>query len=452
MQSNKLSKRIWFNLILFGFMGQVAWSVENVYFNTFLFNKIGGSTDDISLMVALSAATAVITTFIMGTLSDKINKRKIFICSGYIIWGLTVAVFAVISRENVASLFHIGDAAKVLAATVSIVIFMDCLMTFMGSTSNDAAFNAWITDITVPENRGVAEGVLSTLPILAMLIVTVAFGAGVTAVGYSVCFIGLGALVSLCGILGLFTLKDSRSGEKSEGNYLEDLFYGFRPSVIKANSKLYLVLASVCVFSVAVQIFLPYIFIYVQHYLKFDFNTVAEKLSPPVILAAAGALVAFVVIAVLLGKLLDKIGKDRFVYPSIIIFIIGLMLVSRASKIGIFAILAVIMLCGYGLLMIILNASVRDYTPEDKVGQFQGIRMIFVVLLPMVIGPAIGSAVTKAFSASHEFSTYINDYGESVAAPVPEMFIAAAIVSVLIFIPVVALKRMNRKRSQDARA
>ena len=143
MEKVKLGKRILFNLILFGFMGQVAWAVENVYFNTFLYNFIGGTPKDISVMVACSAVAAVVTTFIMGTLSDKLNRRKVFICVGYILWGVTVAVFALISRENIARAFSISDEAKVVAATVSVVIIMDCVMTFMGSTSNDAAFNAW---------------------------------------------------------------------------------------------------------------------------------------------------------------------------------------------------------------------------------------------------------------------------------------------------------------------
>ena len=109
----KLSRRVWFNVILFGFMGQVAWNVENVYFNTFLFNKIGGTVNDINVMVAASAATAVITSFVMGALSDKLGRRKPFICIGYILWGITVTVFGVISREHIAALFHLSDTAKI---------------------------------------------------------------------------------------------------------------------------------------------------------------------------------------------------------------------------------------------------------------------------------------------------------------------------------------------------
>ena len=444
MEKVKLGKRILFNLILFGFMGQVAWAVENVYFNTFLYNFICGTPKDISVMVACSAVAAVVTTFIMGTLSDKLNRRKVFICAGYILWGITVAVFALISRENIARAFSISDEVKVVAATVSVVIIMDCVMTFMGSTANDAAFNAWVTDVTVPENRGTAEAVLATLPILATLIVTVGFGAGVSAVGYPACFIGLGIMVTLCGIIGLFSVKDSRSGVKEKSNYFQDLIYGFRPSVFRENSKLYLSLTAACMFNIAVQIFLPYLFIYLQHYLGFDFAKL--QITPLVIVCALAALVGFIAVTVLLGKLIDRVGKTNFIFPSVVIFIVGLVAVYFAKKLWVFGLLALIMLVGYGLLMIVLNASVRDFTPEDKVGQFQGVRMIFYVLLPMVIGPAIGNKTIELFAKNYDLGTMLNDYGEATLVPIPTIFLAAAAVSVLIFIPLIFLQRQNKKR------
>ena len=97
---NKLTKRTWLNIILFSLMGGVAWNLENMYFDTFLYGSIyeGVSaealagvmapTTAISRMVALSAVTAVVTTFIMGTLSEKMKKRKVSISVGYIVWGI----------------------------------------------------------------------------------------------------------------------------------------------------------------------------------------------------------------------------------------------------------------------------------------------------------------------------------------------------------------------------
>ena len=444
MENHKLSGRIWVNLILFGFMGQIAWAVENVYFNTFLFNSVGGSTRDISRMVALSAVTAVVTTFLMGTLSDRIGKRKPFICFGYIAWGLTVAVFAWISRENVAKLFSITSSSGVITATVGVVIVMDCLMTFMGSTGNDAAFNAWITDVTVPENRGIAEGALSVLPILATLIVSVGFGAGVTAVGYPVCFLALGSIVVICGVIGLFTVRDSNVKSLKNNAYLKDLVYGFRPQVVRENKYLYLSLVCVCIFCTSVQVFMPYLFIYIQHYLKFDFGTLLSAISPKLILIVLLVLVGFIGAILLFGKLLDRFGKKHFILISTFVFIGGLVLLSFAQSIGKFALLAALMFCGYGLMMIILNATVRDFTPEGKVGQFQGVRMIFAVLIPMVLGSYIGAFVTETFAGRHDLGSYINDYGESVLVPVPEIFAASAIVCFLILVPVLALRKKIR--------
>lgn len=444
-KSKKLGARLTFNLILFGLMGQIAWAVENQFFNTFLFNDVGGTPKDISHMVAWSAVAAVLTTLIMGTLSDKVNKRKLFICGGYIFWGFTVIAFAFITRENIASLLGLDDKERIRIMTVNAVIIMDCLMTFMGSTGNDAAFNAWVTDITCDENRATTESILSLVGVFAMVAVTVAFPMCAEGFGYPVCFEALGGLVILCGVIGLFTVKDSLSGEKKESNFFGDLVYGFRPSVVKDNKPLYLALASVGVYNIAVQCFFPYIFIYLQHHLGFDFNKIGEALTPATIGIAVVAVIVVVVGLILIGKLIDKFGKALFVFPTIVIFVAGLTFAFFAKSLGVFALAAIPVLVGYGLLMIILNAAVRDFTPEDKVGQFQGIRMIFQVLLPMVIGPAIGNFVIEKFADG----TYTNDYGEIVNVPVPAIFLASAIVSVVILIPVIALRKTWQAKADE---
>ena len=442
-KSSKLGKLTLFNVILFGFMGQVAWAVENNYFNTFLFNKIGGTSHDISIMVAASSVVAVITTLLMGTLSDRVNRRKVFICAGYIAWGFTVMSFAFISRENVGRVLGI-DAASALAATVTLVIIMDCVMTFMGSTSNDAAFNAWITDITDTSNRARTEGILATLPVLALVIVTVAFGVLASAFGYSACFMGLGILVTICGIIGLFTVKDSLGGEKKTGNFFAELIYGFRPSVIRSNKKLYLSFLCFCIFSTAVQVFMPYLFIYVQHQIGLDFGNL--NITPAVAILAVVVVGAVIAGAIVMGSLMDKYGKAPFAIPSLVLLIAGLVAVYFADNLVMFGIFAIVFLAGYGLLTILFSAAIRDFTPEDKVGSFQGIRMIFGVMIPMIIGPAIGSAVTDAFALKQ----YVNDYGESVNVPPPHIFLATAAVALITIIPLVMLIKEWKSKEQQA--
>lgn len=438
-KKDKLGKSLILNVLLFGFMGQVAWAVENNFFNLFLFNEIGGDSTDISNMVAASSVVAVLTTLFMGSLSDKLNKRKIFICGGYIVWGITVMAFALISPENVAKITGTTPVAAI-ATTVTIVIVMDCIMTFMGSTSNDAAFNAWITDITSPSNRAKTESILALLPVVAMVVVTAAFGALSGKFGYPACFIGLGAIVSICGVVGIFSIKDSRTGVKSTNSFVECLTYGFKPSVIKNNKSLYLSLVSMGIFAIASQIFFPYLFIYVDHYI--DMSTF--KLSLPIILLAVVVIVGAIAALISIIVLSDKKGKAPFLYPSAALFVIGLVLVYFAdSNIIYFALAAVIALVGYGLLMIMLNAAIRDFTPEDKAGQLQGIRMIFSVLLPMLIGPRVASKITEVFATAQ----YQNEYGIMVDIPAPHIYLGAAAVGVLIVIPLIFLRKEWKKQN-----
>ena len=77
-------------LILFSLVGQIAWVVENMYFNVFIYKMFNASAADISLMVEASAVAATLTTIFIGALSDRLGKRKIFMCLGYILWGVSI--------------------------------------------------------------------------------------------------------------------------------------------------------------------------------------------------------------------------------------------------------------------------------------------------------------------------------------------------------------------------
>ena len=79
---NKLGSKFWIALVIFSLTGQIAWVVENMYFNVFIYKMFSASASDISLMVAASAVCATLTTVFMGALSDKIGKRKLFISGG----------------------------------------------------------------------------------------------------------------------------------------------------------------------------------------------------------------------------------------------------------------------------------------------------------------------------------------------------------------------------------
>ena len=127
-----MDKKTWLGIILVGLAGQIAWTIENMYFNVFLYNTISTDPTYIALMVALSAITATVTTIVMGALSDRIRKRKVFISIGYFIWAITVFLFSFITPSHFKTILNAALA----------VVALDSILTFFGSTANDAVFNA----------------------------------------------------------------------------------------------------------------------------------------------------------------------------------------------------------------------------------------------------------------------------------------------------------------------
>ncbi len=84
------------------------------------------------------------------------------------------------------------------------------------------------------------------------------------------------------------------------------------------------------------------------------------------------------------------------------------------------------------IIMIQFGATVRDNIPKDKVGLFQGIRMIFLIFVPKIIGPTLGNIAAKNSDV-----TYMEN-GAVKVLPTEAMFLYAAVVAVLIFIPMLA--------------
>ena len=103
-----------------------------------------------------------------------------------------------------------------------------------------------------------------------------------------------------------------------------------------------------------------------------------------------------------------------------------------------------ILLCGYLSGMAVFGAMLRDYTPENKAGMFQGQRIVGQVLIPGVIGPAIGAAVLK------NAQTIVNDDGTTSFVPNENIFLAAFVAAVFIWLVFVPLFRLIKKEKSNA--
>ena len=98
-------------------------------------------------------------------------------------------------------------------------------------------------------------------------------------------------------------------------------------------------------------------------------------------------------------------------------------------------------LVGYIIIMIQVGATVRDNIPKDKVGLFQGIRMIFLFFVPMIIGPTLGNIAAKNSDVSYM------ENGTEKMLPTEAMFLYAAIVAMFIFIPMLAFLKKDKEKS-----
>ena len=263
----KLSRRFWLALVLFGLMGQVAWVVENMYLNVFMYKMFNASAGDISAMVAASAVAATLTTILIGALSDRVGKRKVFISGGYILWGISIFAFALLKVDIIGALFP--AAASVSALCVTLTIILDCIMTFFGSSANDAAYNAWLTDSTDESNRGAAEGINSMMPLVAILVVFGGFMAFDLdkSESWMLIFAIIGIATLSIGVLGIFIIKEKKLAP-SESGYFKNIIYGFRPSTIRENKSFYFYLLAFIIFNISIQIFMPYLILYYEVSLK----------------------------------------------------------------------------------------------------------------------------------------------------------------------------------------
>ncbi len=437
--NESFSKRNWLILLLFGTIGQIAWSVENMYFNLFVFDTIAPNLNSITLMVQLSGVTATVVTLVMGALSDKIGNRRKFISIGYTIWGVTVAMFGFLSPELIGKIFSL-EGTRAISLTLTLVIVGDCVMTLFGSTSNDAAFNAWVTDNTRTHERGKIEGVLSILPLFAMLIVAGGFGILVSFIGYKMLFLSLGIIISASGILGIFIIKDSEKLEKN--GTMADIFYGFKPTVIKNNVPFYITLIIILVYGIACQIFMPYLIIYMTTYLGFSVIEYSLVFGLAILLGAG--------VNLYLTRLSDKMDKVNLLYYGAGIFALGLFGMylskgmSKITTVILFGVFGFVMICGYIFISALCGSTLRDYTPRGEVGKLQGVRMIFSVLIPMIVGPMIGNGI----NAVRNIPLPNPDSADSMTTeyiPAPEIFLVGALFALLIFAVVPFLKKSRKK-------
>jgi MFS family permease len=103
---------------------------------------------------------------------------------------------------------------------------------------------------------------------------------------------------------------------------------------------------------------------------------------------------------------------------------------------------SLLMMSGYLSGMAVFGAYVRDFTPAGKSGQFQGLRIFSQVLIPGVIGPAIGAAV---LSGAEQI---VNSDGTTSFVPNANIFAAALAVGAVVILCVLAVTAKARSAAK----
>lgn len=431
-KATPLGGRVWAGLLLFGFMGQIAWMVENVYFSTYIQKNITAAGWATSATVAASAVAAALATIFSAAWSDRVGRRRSFVCWGYILWGVTTAAF---------SLFGNGQVSLNVGAAVTMFVVMDCVMSAIGSAANDAAFSAWVTDVTDVSNRGTVDVVLSILPIAALMVIFALFDGMTTGGNWTGFFLLLGGLTSLAGVLGLWFFRDSPTLRPTPGeSYFKEVLYAFRPENVRKNKMIYVCFLGMMFSGLAMQMWQPYMISLVEVTLGIE-----NYILPIGIVVLASA-----VLSVLAGRAMDRFGKEALYYPVALIQVLGGLLAYAIKFVG----HEMLLLCLGGTLIMsgnlmmagLFTASSRDYTPEGRAGASQSVKMVIYIVLPMVLSSLLDPWIIKraALEPTAEILAKYPSYAGSYLYP-HELFLGAAVAAVFIFLPAAAVRRDARR-------
>lgn len=417
--TQRITPSTWIIIIALATTGQIAWAVENSWFNTFVFDTITPDPRPVAWMVAGSAITATLTTLLMGTLSDRTRsrwgRRRPFILFGYILWGLSTILFPTVAYIKVTSL------------AIIMVVIADSVMTFFGSTANDAAFNAWTTDIATSDQRGRIEGVLNLSVFIAQIVAMVAAGMLIDAVGYFIFFYVLGGIVLVTGLVAGYYLHDAPLPETETDRppFWSEFASLFNVDTLRSNRELFILLLFIMVTSIGMQVSFPYLIVYLENYIgvsKSEFSIIG-----------GAVMVGSAIVAIPFGILADRWNKKAMLAIAIVISAIGGVLLSLVNTLPLLAFTGFLWQAFSVAVSVASVAWLKDLLPEQNRGKFLGIRMIFWIAIPMVLGPALGSWLIQTYG----IPTTLN--GEAGFIPVPIIFQVGSAIALLSLIPLAFL-------------
>ena len=438
LMKNKQSKFLFWILVWgLGIIGQLCWNIENQWFNTFVYAKIAKDPTIISWMVAVSAIATTISTFLFGTMSDRLGKRKPFMAIGYILWGIFTILFG--TTEFIAK----GKGASGIMLAATAVVLADALMSFFGSMGNDASFNAWLNDNMNEENRGGIGAALATQPVIGTIIGTIVGGLLIGSNdNYMRLFTVMGGGAILFGILSLFVVKDAKGLKPyKEGSFFEQLLSAFDLKALLKHKELVWVFLVLTTYFIAFNVYYPHVGNYMIYYLGFSAGDIGIIQGIALILGMFSVIPASkllnrnkftlaasisIILSIVGVGILGLFGKPEFIDPSTIMnwpLLVGLFFFG----------------CGYIMFMQVTSVWMKQLFPEDAKGQFEGFRIIFFVLIPWIVSPFIANPIIK------NNGEILDANGLTAYLPTNVLFLVSTLLILVTFIPLLFAAKHHKK-------
>ncbi|MDD4012533.1 MAG: MFS transporter [Sphaerochaetaceae bacterium] len=421
--SGRIGKRDWTLIWVLGMAGQLCWHVENSVFNTFVYQKVSPNPSIVSWMLAISATATTISTFLFGTLSDRKARRKCFLVWGYILWAAFTALFGLAQ--------FLPQSSVVLVA--AFCVGCDGIMSFFGSMGYDCAFNAWTTDLTDDTNRGQIGGALAVLPVIATIVGTLISGIIIDSIGFFAFFIVMGALVAICGFLASAFMKDQPiEPNKDPKGFAHQFFSVFNFSIVKRNRELFWVFLVLMVYFIGFNVYYPYLNIFFVNYLGYDLTT--SGIIQGIGLLAACALTPIA------SRFINANRMSWVILISLCINFLGVVLITSFSTLAILILGTFFAGIGYVLVLQSLTAWMKGLYPEDQRGQFEGVKIIFFVLVPMIVAPMINAPVIRKLGVEMVID------GKIGMVPDSDLFWVAGCLMMLSLVPLIPASRLMKSR------
>ncbi len=423
--SEKLPRNIAVSVGLLSLAGQIAWAVENQFYNDFIDEalvSLGAPTLvplAITLMVNITTTVGTIAAIIMGSYSDVKGKRKPLLLYGFIFWAITTAIFPLSAFFGFIGVYFV----------IFIAILFDSIMTFFGSTTLNAGFNAYVTDVTTLKNRSKAMSIAQITTLAALLIVYGALGILIEVIGYYNFFIFVGFLTGLIGLLGVYKTKEPQELEPMNITVIEHIKNTFEKKSTVDYKNFFLVLIVICSWQIALNIMFPYLIIYLKY-------TMGSRTSALIILFIA--LLVAIILSYPLGKITNKLGRKKMTLISTLLFSLGLFLVGICQSLIPLLISGIFAFVFYTALSIATFTWVKDLYPPEGRGQFSGYWNLFSGTIPMIIGPIIGGFLVSIFGTLR-----VEEIGRTVLVPPDMIFYAAALFALITLIPLIFAKEIK---------